>query len=299
VEEAPRAGRRPVVFALVRPKTDMARLKEVLPSVTLVDCDLLDDAALEARLEAIRPEICFHFAWYAAPGLYLRSPENLRSLQASIALAQGLARLECRRFVGVGTCFEYAMGGERLSESSPTEPQSLYAAAKAAFQLVLQQIAVAQGMRWLWTRVFYQYGPHEDPRRLVPTVTRALLSGEPALLTSGEQSRDFLHVGDVASAIATAAGSELDGIVNIGSGVPVRVADLARAIGTLTGRSDLLRLGARPTDPTDPPFVCADPSRLMSTGWRPTYNLETGLRDTIAWWRGQRAPAGTTLSEGS
>jgi nucleoside-diphosphate-sugar epimerase len=287
---------KPAVFALVRPGTDPWRLGDIQASLTLVECDLGDRAALDARLVAILPDVCFHFAWYAVPGLYLHSNENLEAVEASVFLALRLAQLECRRFVGVGTCFEYAMRRERLSESDPTEPRSIYAASKLAFELLLQQIADAAQMRWLWARAFYQFGPHEDARRLVPTVIRAMLAGEPALLTSGEQARDFLHVEDVAAAIGTAASSRLDGIVNIGSGVPVRVADLAMMIGAMTGHPELVRLGARPNDPNDPPFVCADPSRLMSTGWRPTYNLETGLANTIAWSRREFAGAGKTLS---
>jgi len=65
----------------------------------------------------------------------------------------------------------------------------------------------------------------------------------------------------------------------------VLVAEVTKAIGRMTGHPDLVRLGARPNDPSDPPFVCADPGRLMSTGWRPTYNLETGLANTIEWFR--------------
>ncbi|MDQ6712046.1 MAG: NAD(P)-dependent oxidoreductase [Candidatus Dormibacteraeota bacterium] len=278
-------GPRPAVFALVRPGSDRSRLRDVQSSITLVECDLGDRAELDARLETIRPQVCFHFAWYAVPGLYLHSQENLAAVHASVYLALRLAELECRRFVGIGTCFEYAMRSEPLEESDPTEPRSIYAASKLAFRLLLEQIAQARRMRWLWARVFYQYGPYEDPRRLVPTVVRALLAGEPALLTSGEQQRDFLHAADVASAIGTASGSPLDGIVNIGSGVPVRVADLALKIGAMTGHPELVRLGARPNDPHDPAFVCADPSRLMSTGWRPTYNLDTGLANTIEWFR--------------
>jgi nucleoside-diphosphate-sugar epimerase len=279
------AGPKPAVFALVRPGSDPWRLRDIQASITLVECDLGDRAELDARLQTIRPDVCFHFAWYAVPGLYLHSNENLAAVEASVYLALQLAALDCRRFVGIGTCFEYRMGHARLAESDPTEPRSIYAASKLAFELLLQQIATARQMRWLWARVFYQFGPYEDARRLVPTVIRALLAGEPALLTSGEQQRDFLHVEDVASAIGTAAQSSLDGIVNIGSGEPVRVADLASMIGSMTGHPDLVRLGARPNDPNDPAFVCADPSRLMSTGWRPTYNLETGLAQTIEWFR--------------
>ena len=258
----------------------------------VIEADLLDQASIDRQLDAIRPDTCFHFAWYAVPGRYWQSRENLRSLEASTALALRLADRGCRRFVGIGTCAEYDIGADRLGEAAATNPKSLYAASKLAFRLLLEQIATAAGMHWLWARVFYQYGPQEDRRRLVPTVVRALLAGEPALLSSGEQARDFLHVDDVAAAVGSAAGSELDGVVNIGSGEAVRIADLATRIGALLGRPELIRLGARPNDAAEPPFVCADPTRLMSTGWRPTYNLQTGLADTIEWFAHQAAHAG-------
>ena len=289
------AGDQPLqVYAMVRPGGNRTRLDGLFGRIEVVEADLLDEAGLTRQLDVIRPDVCFHFAWYAVPGLYWRSPENLDSLRGSLSLALGLASLGCRRFVGVGTSAEYLPSGTPLSETSATGGNSLYAASKLAFQLLLAQVADAKRMRWLWARVFYQYGPQEDGRRLVPSVIRALLEGQPALLTPGEQARDFLHVDDVAGAIAAAAASELDGIVNIGSGQAVTVAEIARTIGALMHRPDLIRLGARPADPSDPPYVCADVTRLMSTGWRPTYNLQAGLVDTIEWFRGQPAHAGRT-----
>jgi nucleoside-diphosphate-sugar epimerase len=129
-------------------------------------------------------------------------------------------------------------------------------------------------------------------------VIRNLLSGAPALLTPGTQARDFLHVDDVAGAIGTATFSGLEGIVNIGSGISTPVADVATTIGRLLGRPELIRLGARPAEPKEAPIVCADPTRLSQTGWRPTYNLETGLANTIDWFRRQHAPAVRGRSSG-
>ena len=84
-------------------------------------------------------------------------------------------------------------------------------------------------------RLFYLFGPHEDPRRLVPSVTLALLSGRVAATTAGKQLRDFLHVDDVATALVTIAETRVSGPVNIASGRPVRVRDVVLHIGMLTG----------------------------------------------------------------
>src|SRR5260370_30343927 len=138
---------------MVRPRSDPWRLEDVKDSITLVECDLDDRPEVDARLAATRPDVCFHFAWYAVPGLYLHGVANLDAMQASLFLAQRLASLECRRFVGAGTCFEYAMRRERLAESDPTEPRRLYAATKLAFRLLVEQNAPAQDRRWRLARV--------------------------------------------------------------------------------------------------------------------------------------------------
>jgi nucleoside-diphosphate-sugar epimerase len=269
---------------LVRPGHYPWRLRRLETGATLIECDLGDHARVRQLLSDLRPELCFHCAWYAVPGDYLHSQENLTALMDSLNLARGARRSGCRHFVGVGTCFEYDTSLGTLSETSPTKPQSLYAAAKLALHLVLDQMR-GEAMGVTWARLFYLYGPMEDVRRLVPSVVRALLAGEPVAISPGQQVRDFLHVEDVAAALAVLGQRYLDGVFNIGSGQPITVAEVATTLGRLSGSESLVRIGARPYAPGDPMYVCADNARLRSTGWRPAYGLETGLSDTIRWWR--------------
>lgn len=223
-------------------------------------------------------DLCIHLAWYVEPGKYLDSPLNKDWVEASVRLAR---KLNCRRFVVAGTCFEYTMSAKKLSEYSPTVPNTLYAQSKLALFRKLQALE----LNLAWLRIFYQYGPHEDARRLVPHIINSVLRGEPALLTPGEQVRDFLHIEDVGRAIATVATGNLTGPVNIGSGVGVTVRQIAETIGDITGRRDLIQLGAKPYSATDPMHVVADNSKLRATGWKPRYDLATGLRHTIDWWK--------------
>jgi nucleoside-diphosphate-sugar epimerase len=61
---------------------------------------------------------------------------------------------------------------------------------------------------------------------------------------------------------------------------------VVREIGELLDKRDLVQLGALPSPPGDPPFVCANSRRLRAeTDWRPRFDLSAGLRDTIDWWR--------------
>jgi dTDP-6-deoxy-L-talose 4-dehydrogenase (NAD+) len=200
-------------------------------------------------------ELIVHAAWYAEPGLYLQSPKNVDCLTGTIRLARGAVKAGVRRFVGIGTCFEYDLTAGRLSVDTPLRPQTPYAEAKVAAYQALSQALPQQGVSFAWCRLFYLYGEGEDRRRLVPYLRARLAAGEPAELTSGTQVRDFLDVADAARMIAeTALGAE-QGPVNICSGVPVTVRELAERVADEYGRRDLLRFGARPDNVTDPPVV--------------------------------------------
>lgn len=200
-------------------------------------------------------ETIIHAAWYAEPGKYLTSPLNIECLTGTLRLAQAFQEAGGRRFVGVGTCAEYDLDAGMLKTSTPLKPNILYAACKASAFQVLSQLLPAADVEFAWCRLFYLYGEGEDSRRLVPYLRQKLVAGEPAELTSGNQIRDFLDVREVGAMIAETALSQRHGPVNICSGIPVTVRQLAERIADDYGRRDLLRFGARPDNLFDPPCV--------------------------------------------
>jgi nucleoside-diphosphate-sugar epimerase len=273
------------VHALVREGSDARRIADIGSRLILVRGDVCStDPARLAR--QVNPELCIHAAWYAKPGEYLRSQENVALQHATLRLALALAENGCRRFLGVGTCFEYDTAQGYLSETSRIGPNHLYSACKAGTALALQEIGRLTTMSVVWARLFYLYGPHEDNQRLVPSVMRALIEGRTAKVTPGAQVRDFLHVEDVAAALWAVAKSSATGAVNIGSGTPVTVRDVVGCIGDILGRRELVELGAIPYGQGDPMFVCANNTRLVhECGWSQRFQLGEGLRHTVAWWR--------------
>jgi nucleoside-diphosphate-sugar epimerase len=274
------------VHVLLRESSDRWRITDLLDRVKVLHGGLPLTSDTSAEIARLEPQVCVHAAWFATPGEYLHSERNLDHVGASLGLARALAQTGCSRFVGLGTCFEYDTRLGYLSEgATPTRPASLYAASKLSTGLILERFGDNVGMDIAWARIFYQYGPYEDRRRLVPSVIRALLAGDEARVTRGEQVRDFLHIKDVAGALCAVALSDLRGPVNIGSGSPVTVRQVVNQIGALLGRQELVSLGALPYGPGDPMFVCADTSRLSDTGFTPSFGLRDGLADTIDWWR--------------
>src|SRR5204862_6165408 len=106
--------------------------------------------------------------------------------------------------------------------------------------------AAANGVSTAWGRLFSVYGPHEHPKRLVPSVIRSLLAGEPAACSHGTQIRDYLFAQDAADALITLLESDITGPLNLASGQPIALRDIVQCLGTLLGRPDLIRLGAIP-----------------------------------------------------
>jgi nucleoside-diphosphate-sugar epimerase len=196
-----------------------------------------------------------HVAWYAEPGQYLHSPKNRQCLEGTLRLAEAAVQAKVRRVVGIGTCFEYDLGAGRLTVETPLNPATPYGQAKAETFKALAQMLPPAGVSFAWCRLFYLYGEGEDARRLVPYLRARLAAGMPAELTSGAQIRDYLDVREVGGRIVDAALGAAEGPVNICSGVPITIRSLAERIADEYGRRDLLRFGARPDNPADPPVV--------------------------------------------
>lgn len=200
-------------------------------------------------------DLCIHLAWYAEPGKYLTSARNLDCLSGTLNMAQGAALAGLRRFVGIGTCFEYDLNVGHLAPDTPLDPLTPYAAAKASTYLMLNRYLALNNVDFLWARLFYLYGAGEDARRLVPYLHQQMQAGQVADLTSGTQIRDFMDVDDAAALLVADAFSDHTGASNIASGQGITVRQLAEGIADGYGRRDLLNFGARPDNLTDPPIV--------------------------------------------
>ena len=273
------------VHALVRDGADIARIADILPRIRIVPGSLTSLADVRDRIIQLQPEICLHLAWYSVPGLYLVSTENILHLQWTLELLQITAEAGCLRFVGAGTCLEYDTSKGTLSETGVLAPDTLYSVCKLATCSIARDFAEKRKMEFAWLRFFYQYGPFEHPKRVVPAVITSLLSGGRAAVSRGTQVRDFLHVADVGSAVAAVATSGIAGPVNIGSGIPVTVREIVEITAELCGGPERVDYGAIPQRDGDPAYIVADNSRLRSTGWEQRFDLRSGLRDSVEWWR--------------
>jgi len=256
--------------------------------------DLLDSAIIRELLAEVAPTHLLHFAWYAEPGKYQQSEDNLRWCQAGIELVRAFTASGGQRAVFAGTCFEYDFAYGYCSEAlTPCVPSTRYGASKLALAQLVTRFPPGT-ISTAWGRIFHLYGPYEYPNRLVPSVVLSLLRGGRAGCSHGRQVRDFMHVEDVASAFVALLDSDVAGIVNIGSGEPVTIHSLIVQIAAMIKAEGRVEFGAISAAPSDPPVLIPDVRRLHDeVGWTPRWKLNDGLAHTIDWWRARHA-AGTS-----
>jgi nucleoside-diphosphate-sugar epimerase len=249
--------------------------------------DLMDPAAVERLAAEVTATHLLHFAWYAVPGKYWTSPENRRWVHASMELLRAFERHGGRRLVMAGSCAEYDWNHGVCSEfSTPLAPRTVYGECKHSLQGMVSTFSREAGMSSAWGRIFFLFGPHEHPDRLVSSVILSLMRGEIAKCSTGEQERDFLHVVRAASAFVTLLESDVEGPVNIASGRGIAVRDLVTKIAERVGRRDLIQFGERPAPLDEPPRLIADISRLRDeVRWQLPDSLDDDLVATIEWWR--------------
>jgi nucleoside-diphosphate-sugar epimerase len=251
--------------------------------------DLHNRAALSDLIKSIHPTHLLHFAWNTDPGKYWTTPENLTWVQSSIEMLKCFTQSGGQRVVIAGTCAEYDWRyGFCVEDQTPLSPATLYGTSKHALQLLAQAYASQSGLSLAWGRIFFVYGPYEHPKRLVSSIIRGMLRQEEIPCSHGRQIRDFLHVQDVANAFVSLLDSDAVGPVNIASGAPVSIREIVSKIASHFQADHLLRIGALPVTANDPPLLVADVRRLVGeVGWQPQFTLDTGLAQTIEWWRAQ------------
>jgi UDP-glucose 4-epimerase len=171
-----------------------------------------------------------------------------------------------------------------LEESAPLGPSSPYGASKLAGEAVVQAHGHSYGLRTVALRLFNIYGLGMT-KYVIHDLTRKLLANprELEILGDGGQVRDYLHAEDAAGAfILAAAGARPGEIINLGSGEPIRIRDLATRIIQAMGLKDVRTSYTGQSWPGDIREWYSATERMRELGFRQTITLEEGLRGVVA-----------------
>jgi len=172
-----------------------------------------------------------------------------------------------------------------IDEKHAFYPRSPYGASKAAGELLVYSYYYSYGLNYSTIRLFNLFGPRPVPYGIIPKFIWLALDDEPIPIAGdGTQKRDYIFVKDAAIAIRLMAErSDLAGeAINVGSGVSLRIIEIAEKIIDLTGsKSEIVFEAPRPGEV---PVLQADISKAREIlGWKPEIDFESGLLETIEW----------------
>ena len=255
-------------------------------------CDLRSPRLAEV-LAAARPEAIVHAAAQASVARSVADPVH----DASVNVLGTIGLLEACRVVGVTRVVYVSTGGAAYGdthvlptpEDHPLRPASPYGVSKLAAERWLDCWADLIGGTALTLRLANVYGPRQDPAGeagVVAIFAWRLLTGSPCVVNGdGEQTRDYVYVGDVAEALAHAvAAPAVVGAINIATGVATSVNALYKKLAARAGVARPPQHG--PPRPGEQRRSLLDPARAKARlQWTATTPLDEGLAHTLEWFR--------------
>jgi dTDP-glucose 4,6-dehydratase len=268
----------------------LENLQDVInhPRHTFVRGDIADPAVAGPLVKA--SEIIVHFAAEThvdrslqSAGVFITTDVfGTFTLLEAAREAPGL-----RRFVQISTDEVYgsvAQGSSR--ETDELRPRNPYSASKAAADRLAYSYWATYNVPVVITRASNNYGPFHFPEKVIPLfITNAIDNVPVPLYGDGLQERDWLHVSDHCRAIDLLIDAGASGeVYNVGGGNHVRNIDLTRRILELVGKPESL-IQPVVDRPGHDRRYSLDTSKLQRLGWRPEVAFDTGLRETIAWYR--------------
>ena len=261
-------------------------------------CDVRRMRDLGAALEAARPDAVFHLAGVAFVPAADADPGMTVDVNVGGA-ARLLAELRVRRAAGTldpvvvvaGSGEQYGRhdaGELPLVETAGQRPLSVYAASKAAQEVIALEAHRSAGVRVIAARAFNHSGAGQAPQFLLPALAaRALAAkaaGAPELpIGNTTPVRDFLHAADVARAYVLLAERGVPGeAYNIASGTGTDVATLAARVLALAGASAALAPDPALQRPVDVPALVGSAAKLRAaTGWAPAHSLDSLIEELL------------------
>lgn len=258
-----------------------------VPGVDYRFFELDDRGELDKALEGI--EVVFHLISSTVPKTANENP--LYDVQSN--LVGSLVLFECCVAHKIGKIVYVSSGGTvygrpvtlPVGESHATEPESFYGATKLAVEKYLALFSKAHGLDYAILRPSNPYGARQNPhgqQGIIAVLCWKMLSGEEIVIWGdGSVVRDYVHVTDVAEAIARAGTQATpERIYNVGSGVGVSLNELVKIITTLTKKSPRIRYEkARGFDVS---AIYLDATRVKdSLLWEPSVKLDEGVSQTL------------------
>ena len=234
----------------------------------------------------------FHLAAMASVPLSVEKPIecNEINVNATVKLLKSAVDNDVKKIVFSSSSAVYGQNTNMpLKETEPFMPTSPYASSKAACEVYLKSFYESYGLNYTALRYFNVFGPKQDKNSqyaaVIPNFISSLLEGKPAeIYGDGEQTRDFVYVGDIVKANINACKSNYNGVVNVASGEKLTINRLYEIIRDTLGSE--LEPNYLPERLGDIKHSLADVSNMENINLKiDSANFESQLQETVNWFK--------------
>ncbi|GAA4433488.1 dTDP-glucose 4,6-dehydratase [Actinokineospora soli] len=262
------------------------------PRLRFVQGDICDAELLSSLLPGT--DLVVHFAAESHVDRSIAgSAEFIRTnVLGTQALLQAALDAGVRKFVHVSTDEVYgSIDVGSWPETHPLEPNSPYSASKASSDLIARSYYRTHGLPVCVTRCSNNYGPYQFPEKVIPLFTTNLLDGKKVpLYGDGLNVRDWLHVDDHCRGIQLVAdGGRAGEVYNIGGGTELTNRELTSLLLAATGADESMVQPVIDRKAHDRRYSVDITKISTELGYAPRVPFETGLAETVAWYRENRS----------
>lgn len=263
---------------------------EVFSQLEVIAGDLRDTEAL--RTAAYGVDTIFHLgALIAIPYSYVHPREVVETnVMGTLNVLMAARDMRVRRVIHTSTSEVYGTAQYTpIDEKHPLQGQSPYSASKIGADKIAESFFRAYNLPVVTLRPFNTYGPRQSARAVIPTIIAQALTRDEVRLGSLDPIRDFTFVADTVEGflkVATAEDNVLGEEINLGTGVTIRIGDLARTIFNLLGKQPKIIPESQRLRPEKSEVLQLQSDNRKACeriGWTPQISFEEGLRQTIAW----------------
>ena len=277
------------------PQLKRDRVAALCPGLDIRHLDLVDRDGMAALFDEVRPDRVVHLAAQAGVRYSLQNPHayvasNLDGFVNVLELCRhrGIAHLV---YASSSSVYGDSATPPFSEDQRIDRPRSLYAATKAANELMAYTYAQLYGLRATGLRFFTVYGPWGRPDMAPLLFSRAVLAGRPIeVFNHGRMRRDFTHVSDIVAGILGAldrpatADAVPHAVFNLGNHTPVELERFIAVIEQAAERA--AQKEYRPMQPGDMVETMADTTRAKAAfGFEPHTPIEAGLPPVVRWCR--------------
>jgi len=265
------------------------------PRYKFVHGDICDAALVNSLLSGEKPDAIVHFAAesHVDRSILSAAPAFETNLRGTFTLLEAARANKLARFVHVSTDEVYGSLQAPLEadEEYPLNPSSPYSASKAGSDLLARSYFITYRLPVVITRASNNYGPYQFPEKLIPLMISNALESRPLpIYGDGMQVRDWLYVDDHCRGIQAVLNKGRDGeIYNIGGNRSLPNLTVVRQILAATGAPESLLKTVEDRPGHDRRYALSSAKLSRETGWTPKMGFESGLAQTVSWYRDNTA----------